>query len=453
MLFATVYSVFFISNFLLFLRLRRGLMAWFPESSPGRLQKLLAVFFLLVNGPLLIAAGMSWAGWSLEHIPEPLVHWFFYPSLAWLAMLVGYFLVAVPKGLLFGVGRGARWLSSYAASPFAKPRHEAAGSQPMLEESRAGQPEGGPASFFRSSPASRRRFLMRLAPAAPAALLGTAAYGVYGTKGDLDISPEVMIPIAGLPRELDGFRITQLSDLHFGPYIRSRDMEPVVETANALRSELIVITGDILDRSLHLLPEAAESLSRLQAPYGVYAILGNHDYYSDQRNPLTGYPGCNRLMEGLAPAGIRFLRNERASIRVRGAELLLAGLDWLGATRGDPNVYQQQWTRNALGKILGGSNPEAVRVLLAHHPHTFMEAEQFGIPLTLAGHTHGGGQVVLGQINGVPIGLGALRFRYISGLYKEGSRHLYVNRGIGYFGIPIRINCPPEISRFRLVRA
>ncbi len=123
MLFATVYSVFFISNFLLFLRLRRGLMAWFPESSPGRLQKLLAVFFLLVNGPLLIAAGMSWAGWSLEHIPEPLVHWFFYPSLAWLAMLVGYFLVAVPKGLLFGVGRGARWLSSYAASPFAKPRH------------------------------------------------------------------------------------------------------------------------------------------------------------------------------------------------------------------------------------------------------------------------------------------------------------------------------------------
>jgi|GEM_PF-203417 len=439
MLFAIVYSVFFISNFLLFLKLRRGLMAWFPESSPGRLQKLLAAFFLVVNGPLLVAAGMSWAGWSLEHIPESLVHWFFYPSLAWLAMLVGYFLVAVPKGLLFGVGRGARWLSMYAASRFAKLRPEAGGSQGH--------------SFFRGSPPSRRRFLMRLAPAAPAALLGTAAYGVYGTKDDLDISPELIIPIPGLPRELDGFRITQLSDLHFGPYIRYRDMEPVVETANKLCSELIVITGDILDRSLHLLPEAAESLARLQAPYGVYAILGNHDYYSDQRNPFTGYPGCNRLIEGLRPAGIRFLRNERASIRVRSAELLLVGLDWLGATRGDPNVYQQQWTRNALAKILAGSNPEAVRVLLAHHPHTFMEAEQFGIPLTLAGHTHGGGQVVLGQINGVPIGLGALRFRYISGLYKEGSRHLYVNRGIGYFGIPIRINCPPEISRFRLARA
>ncbi len=229
-------------------------------------------------------------------------------------------------------------------------------------------------------------------------------------------------------------------------------MRPVVESANALGSEVVVITGDILDRSLALLPEASESLGRLRAPFGVYAILGNHDYYSDQRG--GGYPGCNRLIAGLETAGVRFLRNSSVSIvPAAGAELLLVGLDWLGATRGDPNIYQQRRTREALARVLTGANPDSARVLLAHHPHSFEDAHSFGFPLTLAGHTHGGGQVVLGYINGVPVGLAALRFRYVRGLYQEQSRYLYVNRGIGYFSLPIRLNCLPEISRFRLLRA
>jgi predicted MPP superfamily phosphohydrolase len=343
-------------------------------------------------------------------------------------MLVGYFLLTVPKTVVLAVGGALRWAYDQVFRP-----------EPAV-------PLSGVAL-------SRRRFISSLAPVAPAALLGTAAYGVYGSIGDIDLSREVPIPIPNLPHQLNGFRITQISDLHFGPYIRARDMAPVVELVNSVRSELIVITGDFLDHSLELLGEARQTLGRLRAPYGVFGILGNHDYYSDQRNPVTGYPGCERLMAGLEPAGIQFLRNERASIVVGGAELLLAGLDWLGATRGDPNIYQQRSTREALDGILRGSNPEAVRVLLAHHPHSFADAQQLDIPLTLSGHTHGGGQVVLGQINGVPIGLSALRFRYIRGLYEEGGRHLYVNRGIGFFGIPIRINCPPEISRFRLVRA
>jgi predicted MPP superfamily phosphohydrolase len=380
-------------------------------------------FFIAINAPLLLAAALGRAGWSLEHQPEWLLRWYFYPSLAWFVMLVGYFLLTAPKDLVLGVVRALRWAYRKLIP---------------AEESAAFSP-------------SRRQFLAGVAPVLPSALLGTAVYGVYGTAGELEVSREVPVPIPGLPRQLDGFRITQLSDLHVGPYLRGQDLQPVVDSANALRSELIVITGDILDRSLGLLREAAAALEPLRAPYGVYAILGNHDYYSDPRS--RGYPGCNRLIQGVETAGIRFLRDSRASIDVNGAELLLAGLDWLGATRGDPNIYQRQRTQEALRQILDGSDPAAVRVLLAHHPHSFMEAEEFGIPLTLAGHTHGGGQVVLGQIGGVPIGLGALRFRYIRGLYQEGGRYLYVNRGIGYFGIPIRINCPPEISRFRLVRA
>jgi predicted MPP superfamily phosphohydrolase len=94
---------------------------------------------------------------------------------------------------------------------------------------------------------------------------------------------------------------------------------------------------------------------------------------------------------------------------------------------------------------------ERPKVLLAHHPDTFEDAIPFGVGLTLAGHTHGGGQVLFGHWNGVPLGIGLIRFKYLSGLYQDQGRSLYVNRGIGYLGIPIRINCPPEISRFRLV--
>ena len=92
-------------------------------------------------------------------------------------------------------------------------------------------------------------------------------------------------------------------------------------------------------------------------------------------------------------------------------------------------------------------------MLLAHHPHVFYEAPEFRIALTLAGHTHGGGQIVIAEHNGRPLALGSAIFRYLSGLYREGNHYLYVNRGVGVVGLPIRIKCPPEISHFRLVRA
>lgn len=360
MFFLIVYGLFLVSNLLLFAKLRRSLRVWFPAASPRRTDALL--------GP---------GSRGIERLPESLMRWYFYPGFVWYAMLIGYALVSGPKDLLWGAARALGWLYRRIAGPAAGPAFSGA----------------------------RRQFLAGFAPVLPSALLGTAAYGVYGTAGELEVSPEIPIPARNLPRELDGFRIAQLSDIHFGPYLRGRDLLPVVEAVNGIHAEMIVITGDILDRSLNLLPEAAESLSRLRAPYGIYAVLGNHDYYADQRHPPSGYRGCDRLIAGMEAAGVQVLRNQCASIRPGGggAELLVAGLDWLGPTRGDPSVYEQRRTGQVLERMLAGANPDAVRLLLSHHPYSFLEAHRFDCPLTLAGHTHGGGQVVLGQVRGVPI--------------------------------------------------
>ena len=128
------------------------------------------------------------------------------------------------------------------------------------------------------------------------------------------------------------------------------------------------------------------------------------------------------------------------------------GLDW-PSYNGGRNFfnYQPTLTQQMLSRMAADAGPETPRVLLAHHPDTFTDVHPHAIGLTLAGHTHGGGQVVLGDVSGVPIGIGMFRFKYLSGLYQEGGASLYVNRGIGYLGIPIRINCAPEISRFKLV--
>ena len=150
--------------------------------------------------------------------------------------------------------------------------------------------------------------------------------------------------------------------------------------------------------------------------------------------------------------GIRTLRNEVAHLGSGQDRVALMGLDWPRYDSGRNFFnYQQTLTQQMLSRMAEDAGPETPRVLLAHHPDTFTDVHEHAIGLTLAGHTHGGGQVVLADVNGVPIGIGMFRFKYLSGLYQEAGASLYVNRGIGYLGIPIRINCPPEISRFKLV--
>lgn len=359
------------------------------------------VWFAAINAPFLfivVAVEVS----SMNLVPLPLLKTVVYPFFAWVATLLVFLVLATPVDI--------------ATSLVRKP-------------------------LFKTL--TRRRLIVG---AVPATLYGIALRGVYGPH-DLDISSVQDIKIPGLPAAFEGMTITQVSDLHTGAYIRRPELDHVVDTVNGLKGDLIAVTGDFMDNSLLLLDVCRQSLSKLRAPMGVWGNLGNHDYYADRAR--AGYPGCVQIVESMQAAGIKMLRNQHA---VLPGGLVLGGVDWTGHDRGNPNAYDSERTQQALAQTFEGSDPSMPRVLLAHTPDVFFDSPSYNVAFTLAGHTHGGGQVVITEWKGRPIALGSWIYKYMTGLYRQGEHTLYVNRGIGYVGLPIRLNCPPEISRFRLTK-
>jgi len=423
-----LFILFLLTNSLVYLAMRGAVCYWVRQEEKRRraLWGLHLVLFLL-NLPL-IAFFIRRLDLALLRIPTWVLEIVFYPSTAWLATIIAFFLVAGPLALLWGLVRAVRTLGRSRG-----PEHPSHAS-------------GGGADL------SRRGFLAGSAGLLVPGMYAVAAYGTYGNMGDLDISPERAIPIPDLPRSLDGLSIVQISDLHAGPYIRDKELRHIAALVNGLRPDLIVITGDILDWNLSSLPDAVSGLQGLQSSLGTFAVLGNHDIYADQYSFTKEHRGGVEIAKGMASIGIRTLRNEVVELGEGPDRMALLGLDWLSPNPSSPNFYryQQEETRRQLRRMSEQVAPGIPKVLMAHHPDTFSDAIPYEIGLTLSGHTHGGGQVLLGTWNGVPLGIALLRFKYLSGLYQEQGLSLYVNRGIGYLGIPIRINCPPEISRFRL---
>ncbi len=233
----------------------------------------------------------------------------------------------------------------------------------------------------------------------------------------------VAIPIAGLPSDLAGFRIVQLSDLHIGPTIRRRFVDAVVDRANALRPDLVAVTGDVADGLVPELREHVAPLGRLRAPHGAFFVTGNHEYYWDVR-------GWTRELGRL---GIEVLSNEHR-VLVRGnGRLVLAGVTDLSAAS-DPAAAAR------------GAPPSDVRVLLAHQPRSAFAAQRAGFDLQLSGHTHGGQYF--------PFTLLVRLFQpFVSGLHRLERMWLYVSRGTGYWGPPLRFGAPPEITLLELVPA
>jgi uncharacterized protein len=281
----------------------------------------------------------------------------------------------------------------------------------------------------------RRVFLARaVAGTAVLATGGATTLGFRGAISDPAIH-DVPVRLERLPPALSGLTIAQITDLHVGATVVERHVRRVVELTNGMRPDLVAITGDLVDGDVAQLRAATSHLAGLQARYGVFFVTGNHEYYSA---PPQGHL---RWIEELGRYGIRSLQNERLAIGDAGpggATIDLAGVNDWNAPRGH---------RSDLGRALDGRDPDRSLVLLAHQPRGVAEAVRSGVELQLSGHTHGG-QIFPWSL------LVAAAFPYFKGLYqhREGERRgqVFVSCGTGYWGPPLRLGAPAEITRIVL---
>lgn len=278
---------------------------------------------------------------------------------------------------------------------------------------------------------SRRSFLKVLGQVAVGGSLVLA--GGYGYSTRVEPSwltvEQVQIPLKNLKPALEGFRIVQMSDFHLHPNTQIELIREAVAIANELKPDLIALTGDYVQQGADSIFELAPTLAALNAKYGVFTILGNHDLWTN----------AEVVRAGLEQAGLPVLVNKGVTLGIGGETLYLAGLDdgWSGAPE--------------LNRALDNLPANALTILLAHEPDL---ADTFAldsrISLQLSGHSHGG-QVRLPGVGALI--LPYLGQKYDQGLYKVQEMWLYTTRGVGVGSIPMRINCPPEITEIILVRA
>jgi predicted MPP superfamily phosphohydrolase len=244
------------------------------------------------------------------------------------------------------------------------------------------------------------------------------------------------LSIPALPPALDGITIAHVSDMHVGRLTCGRVLREMVNITNALRPDLVLLTGDLIHYHLADLSEAIALVKRMAGRYGLWMIEGNHDLFDDG-------PEFERRVKA---AGVPLLLDETAIANVRGYPVQFFGLRWLASDKG--RGPQGDWvTALQMRALMKHRQADAFPILLAHHPHAFDAAVAAGLPLTLAGHTHGG-QWMLDSQRGV----GPVLFRYWSGLYTRGRSQLIVSNGVGNV-FPVRINAPAEIVHITLRKA
>jgi uncharacterized protein len=277
-------------------------------------------------------------------------------------------------------------------------------------------------------------------PSRRAVLGGMVNIGMVGTAGSItgvgfvqalslpDVV-EVDVPIEGLPAGAEGFRIVQLTDIHIGPTIHGEYLEQVVALANELGPDLVAVTGDLVDGYVDDLRDHVAPLGRLRARHGAYFVTGNHEYYWD------GPAWCAEVER----LGLTVLANTHRVVEHEGARLLVAGVtDYqASASAGEPS--------DPAGARAGAPDCD-VDILLAHQPRSIFAAAKAGFDLQISGHTHGGQYFPMNL-------LVHLVQPYVAGLHLHEKTQIYVSRGTGYWGPPVRVGAPHEITLLRLVRA
>jgi len=242
-----------------------------------------------------------------------------------------------------------------------------------------------------------------------------------------------------LPPAFDGLKVGQITDIHAGPLVPSQLIKKGVDLILTERPDLIVLTGDFVSGATKMLSTSyggfkqrhfdycMEKLGRLKAPLGVFSVLGNHDFWSGPK--VTA-----KIVRGLENIGVRVLRNEAVPLERDGRSLYVLGVD-------------DYWEHSfSLTKALRGIPSDTCRILLSHNPdvNESIDSLRKPIDLIISGHTHGG-QIVLPFAGALymPSPFGQ---KYRAGLISDGPRQTYVSRGLGLFFVPVRINCPPDVT-------
>ncbi len=278
---------------------------------------------------------------------------------------------------------------------------------------------------------ARRTWLARVLGGAALALSGALGLSaVQSALGPVAVR-KVRVRLRRLPAAQHGLSIVQLTDMHVGATRGRSFVEDVVARTNALTPDIVAITGDLVDGSVADLRHAIEALTALRARHGVYFVTGNHEYYS----------GASAWIAELRRIGIRVLRNERVTIGDGDTGFDLAGVDDYSAGR-----FSGLGHDAAVAQALGDRDQNREVVLLAHQPRSITAAQKFGVGLQLSGHTHGG------QIWPFTYFV-HLQQPYVAGLHRAGDSQIYVSRGTGYWGPPMRLGAPAEITHIVLESA
>jgi len=265
-----------------------------------------------------------------------------------------------------------------------------------------------------------------------AVLVAVAAVTLFGVLNARRTARVVVRDIAlrDLPPALEGFSIVQLSDIHVGPTIKQGYIDAIVRRANGLSPDLIVITGDLVDGSVADLADDIAPLAQLSARHGTYVVTGNHEYYS----------GADSWIAEFERLGMAVLLNRHVQLEHDGARLVLAGIADYSA-----ELFRPSHRSDPIAAFAGA--PDGVpRLLLAHQPRSAKAAVEAGCDLQLSGHTHGGQFWPWMHF---------VRWQqpWVAGLQRVSAMQIYISRGTGYWGPPLRFGAPSEITRIRLVRA
>lgn len=362
------------------------------------------LYCLLAFSPFVLVLVGGRHAW--DSLPVPLITW----TLIWHMLMAG---LGSAAAVLWVAGLAGRLVPRRPAPPPADP--SAPPAEPRL---------------------SRREVLSRAIAVAPVVIAGGSVAAGYGQAGRFEVR-RVALSLPRLPDRLRGLTITHLSDFHVGRLFRPEHLPRVVDAANALGSDLLVVTGDIIDHSNDFLPAARDAIARIEARLGRFLVLGNHDLMDSEEF-------ARMYLASLEP---NLLMDRWSLLEAGGESIQIAGVDW---SRHEQPVGRDPGMIGRAERAMKGTDPERFTLALAHHPHAFEALADRGADLVLAGHTHGGQLMLTPQGSRFVLGAGNLMFRYIHGVYRRGDSALYVNAGVGNW-FPVRFNAPAEMVQIQLV--